>query len=138
MQAPATRTRRHLMASIGLGAYLAAAIPSAHAATAGSGHAASECRSVGGFAAISLRGAIDLVVRQGSGDARSLRIQIKPGESLEPKTPIVVTVDVLRLDTLASAGSGNVNYGGGASTVSKSIGGSGTLCMRQPRQARQP
>ncbi len=131
MPAPAPRTRRHVVASIALGVCIATALPAADAATTGSGQARSESRNVGSFQAITLRGAIDLVVRQGgseavsvrgddnilplvqtvvegSGNERSLRIQIKPGESLRTKTPIVVTIDVVKLNALASAGSGSI------------------------------
>jgi hypothetical protein len=101
------------------------------AATTGSGNAVTEPRAVSGFQAIALRGAIDLVVRQadregvqvraddnvtslvqtvveGSGDARTLRIQFKAGESVRTVTPVVVTVDVIRLTALASSGSGDI------------------------------
>ena len=105
---------------------------SAQAATLdGSGRAATETRAVSAFQAISLRGDIDVVVRQGgsegvqvraddnllpllqtvvegTGDARTLLIQVKPGESLRAKTPIVVTVDVVKLTALASSGSGDI------------------------------
>jgi hypothetical protein len=102
------------------------------ATTTGSGRAASETRSVSGFQAISMRGDIDVIVRQantegvrvraddnvlplvqtvveGSGDARTLRIQYKPGESVRNKTPVVVTVDVVKLSAVASAGSGDLS-----------------------------
>lgn len=155
MQAPTPHARRRPFASIALGACIAAALPAAYAATTGSGQASSESRSVGSFQAITLRGAIDLVVRQGasesvtvrgddnllpsvqtvvegSGDARSLRIQIKPGESLRSKTPIVVTVDVVRLDALASAGSGNITLEAlRTPALSLSISGSSNAKLQQ-------
>ena len=105
----------------------------AHAATiTGSGKAATETRSVSSFQAISMRGDIDVIVRQGSsegvqvraddnilplvqtvvegsGDARTLRIQYRPGEAVRAKTPVVVNVDVVKLSALASAGSGHVS-----------------------------
>ena len=108
-------------------------VGSAHAATTtGSGKTATETRSLSGFQAISMRGDIDVIVRQGSsegvqvraddnilplvqtvvegrGDARTLRIQYKPGESVRAKTPVVVTVDVVKLSALASSGSGDVS-----------------------------
>lgn len=102
------------------------------ATTAGSGTAATEERALGGFAAIALRGAIDIVVRQGTservqvraddnllalvqtvvegrGDARTLRIEFKPGETVRVKTPVVVTVDVIRLAAVSSHGSGDIS-----------------------------
>jgi hypothetical protein len=102
----------------------------AHAAT-GSGKLATESRDASGFSAISLRGNINVVVRQGareavqvtadenllpllqttvegSGDNRTLRIQWKPGESVRTKTEPVVTVDVIQLGAVASSGSGDI------------------------------
>jgi hypothetical protein len=126
MTRPATFIRRHAIA------WMAAfALAPALAATTGSGNAVTEPRPVSGFQAIALRGAIDLVVRQagregvqvraddnvaplvqtvveGSGDARTLRIQFKAGESVRTKTPVVVTVDVVKLSAVASSGSGDV------------------------------
>ncbi len=126
MTRPATFMRRHAFAWMA-----ALALAPAVAATTGSGNAVTESRTVSGFKAIALRGAIDLVVRQagregvqvhaddnvaplvqtvveGSGDARTLRIQFKAGESLRTKTPVVVTVDVVNLSAVASSGSGDV------------------------------
>ena len=155
MQTPTPHARRRPFASIALGACIAAALPAAYAATTGSGQASSESRSVGRFQAITLRGAIDLVVRQGAsesvtvrgddnllpsvqtvvegtGDARSLHIQIKPGESLRTKTPIVVTVDVVRLDALASAGTGNITLKAlRMPALSLSISGSSNAKLQQ-------
>lgn len=110
---------------------LVATAPS-HALTTGSGNSASETRTAKGFQAISVRGAINLVVRlgtaervtvqaddnllplvqtlvEGRGDARTLRVQFKPGESLRSKTPVVVTVDVIKLSAVASSGSGDIS-----------------------------
>jgi hypothetical protein len=109
----------------------AALAPAAAATTAGSGRVVTEPRPVSGFQAIILRGAIDVVVRQtgregvqvraddnvlplvqtvveGSGDARTLRIEFKAGESIRTATPVVVTVDVVKLSALSSSGSGDV------------------------------
>lgn len=114
-----------------LGAGLGVAQPG-RASSVGSGHPASEERAVSGFRAIALRGPIDVVVRQGSreavqvraddnllplvqtfvdgqGDGGTLRIQLKHGESVRHRTPIVVTVDVIALTALSSAGSGNIS-----------------------------
>jgi hypothetical protein len=109
----------------------AAAMAPAMALTVGSGVAVTEPRPVSGFQAIALRGAIDLVVRQApregvqvhaddnvvplvqteidaGGDVRTLRIQLKPGASVRTKTPVVVTVDVVKLSAVASSGSGDI------------------------------
>jgi len=119
-------THRHVLAWM-----TAAAMAPAVAATTGSGNAVTEPRPVSGFQAIAMRGAIDLVVRQtgreggqvraddnvaplvqtvvdGSGDARTLRVQFKAGESVRAKTPVVVTVDVVKLSAVASSGSGDI------------------------------
>jgi hypothetical protein len=126
MTRPATFMRRHAFACMA-----AVAMAPAVAATTGSGNAVTEPRPVSGFQAIALRGAIDLVVRQarregvqvraddnvaplvqtvveGNGDARTLRIQFKAGESVRTNTPVVVTVDVVKLSAVASSGSGDV------------------------------
>lgn len=122
----ASRTRRGLFA---LGLLLA--VVATHAATTGSGKAATESREASGFAAISLRGGIDLVVRQGaregvqvtaddnllsllqtvvegSGEQRTLVIQWPRGETIRTRARTVVTVDVVRLTALASSGSGDI------------------------------
>ena len=149
----------------------------AHAATiTGSGKAATETRSVSSFQAISMRGDIDVIVRQGSsegvqvradnnilplvqtvvegsGDARTLRIQYRPGEAVRAKTPVVVNVDVVKLSALALslsgssdaklrqleteqfsiriAGSGDVRASGRAAKLDISIAGSGDVQARE-------
>ena len=108
---------------------LSLTVLTSHAATNGSGQAATQTRPLSGFQAISMLGDIDVVVRQrgsegvqvraddnilplvqtwveGSADSRTLRIQYKPGESLRARTKVVVTVDVMKLSAVASAGSG--------------------------------
>jgi Putative auto-transporter adhesin, head GIN domain len=120
-----------LRAGLLLFALLLPALPT-HAATTGSGKAAIETREVSGFAAIRLRGGMDLVVRQstrekvevtaddnllpllqtiveGSGDQRTLVIQWPRGETIRSRAKTVVTVDVVKLTAIASAGSGDIN-----------------------------
>ena len=103
---------------------------SAHAVT-GSGKPATEAREASGFSAISLRGDINVIVRQGtreavqvsaddnllpllqtvvegSGDNRTLRIQWKSGEWVHTRSKTVVTVDVVKLNAVASSGSGDI------------------------------
>jgi len=128
----ATLTRQRALARAAcralFGAVALAARP-AWASTTGSGNAASETRAVSGIQAVALRGGIDVVVRQGnsesvqvraddnvlplvqtivdgSGDARTLRVQFKPGESVYTRVPVVVTVDVIKLAAISSSGSG--------------------------------
>jgi hypothetical protein len=120
-------TRRLALFALALLLPLAAA----HAAVTGSGKAATETREAGGFATITLRGGIDLVVRQGareavqvsaddnllpllqttvegSGDPRTLVIQWQRGENIRTRTRTVVTVHVVKLTALASSGSGDI------------------------------
>jgi Putative auto-transporter adhesin, head GIN domain len=103
-----------------------------HAATTGSGKTATETREAGGFAAISLRGNMDLIVRQGaregvqitaddnllpllqtvvegSGEQRTLVIQWPRGETIRTRAKTVVTVDVVKLTAVASSGSGDIS-----------------------------
>jgi Putative auto-transporter adhesin, head GIN domain len=103
----------------------------AQAALVGSGKAAAETRDANGFVAISLRGDMDLVVRQGAreavqvtadddllpllqttvegtGDKRALVIQWPRGQNIRSRAKTVVTVDVVRLTALASSGSGDI------------------------------
>jgi Putative auto-transporter adhesin, head GIN domain len=154
----AARARRQTLALITSGALSAAAllvVPVSHATTTSSGNATSEVRAANGSQAISLRSSIDLVVRQGnsegvmvraddnilplvqtlvegSGDARTLRIQFKAGESLRTKTPVVVTVDVVNLNAVASSGSGNITIEAlKAPTLTLSISGSSDAKLRE-------
>ncbi len=126
MHASFARHRRALFA-------LALLLPmsAAHAATTGSGIAATESREVSGFSAITLRGGMDIVVRQaareavqvtaddnllpllkttveGNGESRTLVIEWARGQSVRPRAKTVVTVDVIRLTALASSGSGDL------------------------------
>lgn len=110
---------------------LATLAPLSHAATNGSGTLATETRNITGFASIALRGSIDLVVRQGereavqvqaddnivplvqtlvegSGDAKTLRIQLKAGESIRTRNKIEVTVDLIKLNSITASGSGDI------------------------------
>jgi hypothetical protein len=98
----------------------------AHAAT-GSGNARTEAREANGFAAIAMRGDIDVVVRQGAKEAvqvstddnllplletvvdnGTLRIQWKRGESIRTKSKAQVTVDVVKLTAVSLSGAGDL------------------------------
>jgi hypothetical protein len=126
MHALASTPRRVLLALT-----LMLPLLAAHAATTGSGKSATEAREASGFAAISLRGDIDLVVRQGareavqvtaddnllpllqtvvegSGDQGTLVIQWPRGETIRSRTKAVVTVTVKTLGAVASSGSGDI------------------------------
>jgi hypothetical protein len=126
----------HTLASIARLALFALMLPllpmaAAHAAVIGSGKAATETREASGFAAITLRGGIDVIVRQrareavqvtaddnllpllqttveGSGESRTLVIQWARGENIRTRAKAVVTVDVVKLTSLASSGSGDM------------------------------
>jgi hypothetical protein len=120
------------------------------AGTVGSGTLVSETRAISGFSAVAMRGGIDVILRQGDreavqvraddnilplvqtdvegdGDNRTLRIQLKPGESVQSRHRIEVTVDVVRLSTISTAGSGDVEYGGIAVLTRRRIAGSGSI-----------
>jgi Putative auto-transporter adhesin, head GIN domain len=120
-------TRRHTLFALTL-----LVLPIAvRAATIGSGKATTETREASGFAAITVRGGIDVVVRQaareavqvsaddnllpllqttveGSGESRTLVIQWARGENIRTRAKAVVTVDVVKLTALSSSGSGDI------------------------------
>jgi hypothetical protein len=154
----ANRARRRVLMLIASGAMSCAALllaSTARATTTGSGSAATEVRAVSGFQTISLRGGIDLVVRQGnservtvraddnmlalvqtavegSGATRTLRIQFKSGESVRTKTQVVVTVDVLNLEAIASSGSGDITIEAlKTPKLTMSISGSSDATLKQ-------
>jgi len=97
----------------------------------GSGKPASETRPVSDFQAITAKGPVRLVVRQGSREAvevraddnllpliettvesgshgRTLVVGVKKGQNIRTHSDMVVTVDVVQLKAIASAGSGDV------------------------------
>lgn len=92
---------------------------------------ATESRQVGSFEAVAVHGHIDLVVRQGEKEAVEVRaddqvlplvetvvetgsrgptlvVRIKRGEVFRNRGPVQVTVDVVKLTQISSAGSGDV------------------------------
>lgn len=103
----------------------------AEARTVGSGRMATEARAVSGFDAISGNASIDVVVRQAdkegvtveaednilplvetvvepSGSSGRLVIRFKRGESISTRKDVKVTVDVVRLQAVSMAGSGDL------------------------------
>jgi len=105
--------------------------PAAHAATEGSGKVVSETRAVSDFDAIAQSGDIDILVRQGAREGvqiqaednllplietvveqrsagRTLMIRFRKGENIRSHKPVKVTVDVIHLTSVATAGSGDV------------------------------
>lgn len=128
-----TLLRRSFIAALLLP--LALAAPSSWAATAGSGRSASEARELAPFRAIAVRGPIRLVLRQAAAqsvqvqaddnllalietvveDGRggpTLRVGIRRGESIRPRSDIVVDVGVAQLERIDSAGAGSVEVDG--------------------------
>ena len=110
---------------------LIAATPAAEAATSGSGHMATEKRAVSDFDAIAQDGSIDLMVRQTGKEGveisaednllplietvvenRTLQVRFKRGEWVRSHRNIRVTVDVIKLNAVAMAGSGDVQIEG--------------------------
>jgi hypothetical protein len=129
-------TWRHLLISwLLVGAAAATAVlvpPTAHAAiTVGSGQPVVQQRPVEAFEAIAVQGAMTVVVRQAASAAvevraddnvlplletfvetrrglRTLVVRIAPGESIRPRSEMLVTVDAVQLRALAVAGAGAV------------------------------
>jgi putative autotransporter adhesin-like protein len=147
-----TIARRPLLAFAGLGLLVAA--PFAGAAerlVKGSGVATTQRREVGAFAAIGLSGPFAVLLRAGNreaveivaddnilplietklsglGPGRSLEIALVRDTRVEPRTPIVVTIDYVRLEGLAVGGSGRIGARSMKATrLDASIGGSGSI-----------
>ncbi len=103
----------------------------AEARTVGSGKVVTESRPVGEFDAIASTGSIDIVVRQASTPAltvqaddnlmplietvvedgsngRTLVVRTKRGESISYRNTVKVTIDVVRLAAITTAGAGDV------------------------------
>jgi hypothetical protein len=125
----------------------------AHGADAvrGSGVAATERRDVGSFAGVALGASFKVVLRpagreavevtaddnllplirttvRGSGEQRTLEIDVARNARIEPRTPVVVTVDVVRLEGISLGGSGSIEGNGLKSAkLQAAIGGSGTI-----------
>jgi hypothetical protein len=146
-------SRRPFLALAGVG--LLGEAPAARAAgvVRGSGASTSAQRDVAHFAAIAVGGPFKVVVRpaaregvtivaddnvlpliettlRGSGDERTLQIEFARNTRVEPRTPIVVTVDVLSLTRLALGGAGSIE-GDALKTpkLSAAIGGAGSISL---------
>jgi Putative auto-transporter adhesin, head GIN domain len=148
--------RRHTLTwALAATAALSLTAGAALAATTGSGTPATETRDPGAFSAIAMRGDIDVVVRQGSresvhvstddnllrlletvvegsGDKRTLRISWPRGENVKSRAKTVVTVDVVKLDSIGLAGSGDLSVGAlKTPALALSISGSSDADLRQ-------
>lgn len=156
----ANPTRRSVAATLGLALAsglitLAIAAPTAASAmTVGSGKPASEVRAHSDFEAIALSGSFKLEVRQAakesvtvSGDdnllamvetrveagnnGRTLVIRNKRGESYRTRGELKVTVEVVKLTAVASAGSGDLSIEGLKTPLLKlSVAGSSDATLR--------
>ncbi len=151
-----TLARRPLLALAGLG--LVAGSPLARAAgptMKGSGVAATQRREVGAFVGVGLGGPFAVVLRQGTREAieivaddnilalvetrlsgtgadRSLEIGLARDARIEPQTPIVVTIDYVRLEDLAVGGSGSIRAQSmKAPKLDAAIGGSGSIDLAE-------
>ena len=116
----------------------------------GSGVAATQRRDVGAFTTIALGAHFSVVVRPGTRESvevvaddnllplietivtgandRSLTLRVAHEARIEPRTPIVVTVEVVDLRALAVGGSGSIDATGlRLDRLSASIGGSGDI-----------
>lgn len=112
----------------------------------GSGRMATEKRPIGPFDAIAVAGPIELDLAQAGQESlslsaddnvlplietvvegdRTLQVRFKRGVSVNTRTPVKVRIDVVRLNALSAAGSGNLRIGGLKTPALKlSIAGSG-------------
>ena len=121
----------------------------------GSGKVQTETRAVSGFQAVALRGAMNLVLRQGQREGveiraddnllplietrlvdqsglRTLAIDSKRGTSYSTRSEMTVTVDLIRLKALTISGSGDA-FGDALKTdaLKLVLSGSGSLKLRQ-------
>lgn len=146
-----TLSRRPVLALAALVALASPLVAGAADLVRGSGVATTQHRDVGAFTGIALGGPFAVVLRpaaregleitadnnvlpliettiRGSGDERTLHIDLARNARIEPRTKIVVTVDVVRVEHLAVAGSGTID--GKAIRTTKldaAIGGSGSI-----------
>ena len=134
-----------------------ALLPAARSASAadtlvkGSGIATTQRREIGVFLGIGVGGPFAVVLRAGSREAiaivaddnvlplietrvrssgsdRTLEIDLRRDTRVEPRTPIVVTVDYVRLDELAVGGSGSISARSmKAAKLEAAVGGSGSI-----------
>jgi hypothetical protein len=150
-----TLTRRPLLALTGLVLLTGTRIARAADIVRGSGTAATERRDVGAFVGVALGAPFKVVLRsagreaieivaddnvlrliettlRGNGNDRTLQIELARNARIEPRTPIVVTVDVVRLERLALGGSGSIEGRSfKAPKLDAAVGGSGSIALRE-------
>jgi Putative auto-transporter adhesin, head GIN domain len=147
-------SRRSLLAATGAGLLLGPGRAFAWGdAVKGSGVAATQRRDVGTFNAVSPGAPVSVVLRaaaresieivgddnilplietrvRGSGARRSLQIDLPARAQIDPRIPLIVTVDYVGLETIALGGSGHIT--GDAMKAVKldaSVGGSGSISL---------
>ncbi|HEY4958072.1 MAG TPA: head GIN domain-containing protein [Caldimonas sp.] len=148
-----TCTRRPLLVAAIVGLALGPRIARAGDTVRGSGVATTQRREIGAFTGIALGAPVAVVLRAanresieivgddnilplietrltGSGSGRTLEIVLPRNTRIEPRTPVVVTVDYVHVDALAVGGSGRISSNGmKAGKLAASIGGSGTMTL---------
>jgi Putative auto-transporter adhesin, head GIN domain len=147
-----TPSRRIVLVLVALASLLGARLaPAAQDPVQGSGVAATQHRDVGAFSAVSLGASFAVILRSAGregiavvaddnlmplietslrsrGDERTLRIEVARGARIDPKTPIVITIDVVKLDAIALGGSGSITGSGlKPARLAAAIGGSGEI-----------
>jgi hypothetical protein len=146
-----TLARRPFLAVAALGLVVRAPRAFAAETVRGSGVAASERRDLGGFVGVAVGGPFAVTLRpasreaieivaddnilslvettlRGSGNERTLQIDLAKNARIEPRTRIVVTVDVVRLERLALGGSGSIDAKSiKTPKLEAAVGGSGSI-----------
>jgi hypothetical protein len=143
--------RRPLLACAALGVLLGPRAAAAAETVKGSGVATTQRRDVAAFTGVALGAPFSVVLRPGNREAieivaddnilplietrvrdtrheGSLEIELARHARIEPRTPIVVTIDYVHLENLAVGGSGSIS--GKALKTSRldaAIGGSGSI-----------
>ena len=146
-----TIARRPFLAFAAVSGLAAPVLARAADVVRGSGVSTTERREVGAFSGVALGGPFAVVLRpaaregleitaddnvlplvettvRGSGDERTLRIDLARSARIEPRTKVVVTVDMVKIGHLAVGGSGTID--GKAIKSAKldvGIGGSGAI-----------
>lgn len=144
------RLRQLLLPLLAL-SFLSSSVLGAGATVVGSGRVATENRPVAGFDAIALRGSITLVLRQGEREAlelsaddnllplvetrvvgRTLEIGPAPNAGWRTRNDIRAVVDLVQLQALSLAGSGDVAAEAlNAGTLELVVNGSGDVRLRR-------
>ena len=145
--------RRPFLVAAGLSLLSGPSLARAVNRIVGSAHAATQRRDLGSFSAVALDASFTVILRpasregleitaddnllayvetriRGTGGDRSLEIGVSHDVELDPRTPIVVNVDVVRLDGVALGGSGSITGQGlKSSRLRVSIAGSGRIAL---------